>query len=49
MDLVYSSYYYRCWSKILLNPIHTPGHGEGHGVKIFVKVLRLKFLRPLNF
>ena len=26
MDLVYIWYNYRCWSKILLSPIHTPAH-----------------------
>ena len=26
-DLVYIWYNYRCWSKILLSPIHNPAHG----------------------
>ena len=38
MDLVYIWFDYRCWSKILLSPIHTPAYD------IEVKVRGLEIL-----
>ena len=46
MDLVYTSYDYRCWSKILLSTIHTPAYDlevKVTDLEISVKVLRQSF------
>ena len=47
--LVYILYNYRCWSKILLSPIHTPADdlyiGQGHQLKNFMLKLCVKVFK----
>ena len=48
MDLVYIWFDYRCWSKILLSPIHTPAYDievKVRGLEILCLSFVSKFLR----
>ena len=52
MDLVYIWYNYRCWSKILLSPIHTHAHDlevKVTDLEILCLSFASKFLGSLNF
>ena len=52
MELLYIWHDYRYWSKILFDTIPTLAYDlevKVTDLEIFVKVLRLKFLRSLNF